>query len=217
MDNSKVVFISHSSADNNISEQMYNALESRGVGCWMDRFDIVPGIPYARAIMNGIEKCDAFVVLLSSSSVRSDDVLNEIDNAHALKKQLIPVFLEEVELPKDFSYYLNRWQWITYKHDFDSLVKEICCALDVDCNEPCITDCERRFPMTEKPRKSIKKAFQNRWEYVKEKGWDKQVVNVANHFVENHYGVSLANTCQHCGTVNKKSAKYCSKCGRKII
>ncbi len=129
MDNSKVVFISHSSADNNISEQIYNALESRGVGCWMDKFDIVPGIPYARAIMNGIEKCNAFVVLLSPNSVKSDDVLNEIDSAHNLKKQLIPVFLEGVELPKDFSYYLKRRQWIVFDKSVDTVVDSICEAL----------------------------------------------------------------------------------------
>lgn len=125
----KIVFISHSSADNDCSEQIYDLLERKGLGCWMDKRDIVPGIPYARAIMAGIDQCKAMVVIISSNSIKSDDVLNEIDQAHAAQKLLIPVMWEDLELPRDFSYYLKRRQWIVANGNVDTCVKGICDAL----------------------------------------------------------------------------------------
>lgn len=76
--------------------------------------DISPGVPYARAIMQGMNAAKVFVVFISRNSLQSDDVLNEIDNAHGLKKTIIPVFLEDVSLTPEFSYYLKRRQWINY-------------------------------------------------------------------------------------------------------
>ncbi len=128
--NNKQLFISHSSADNDIADQIYRFFESKRIVCWMDKYDIVPGVPYARAIMEGLEECPAFVVLLSSNSIESDDVLNEIDQAHAYKKLLIPVFLEsDLKLPQDFSYYLKRRQWIYLNDSLENCIDEICEAL----------------------------------------------------------------------------------------
>lgn len=125
----KVVFICHSSSDKGMSELLYSTLENRNVGCWMDTHDISPGIPYARAIMNGLEECKAMLVLISSHSIKSDDVLNEIDAAHSGKKLLIPIFLEKIDLPSDFSYYLNRRQWVIYNGNIEECVSSIIEAL----------------------------------------------------------------------------------------
>lgn len=125
----KKVFISHSSADAKISDSLYRFLEQNGVGCWLDTHDLTPGIPYAKGIMQGLQACEAMVILISAKSIESSDVLNEIDQAHAAGKILFPVFIEEVELPYDFRYYLARRQWITAYDDRQKAFDDLLAAL----------------------------------------------------------------------------------------
>jgi len=104
-------FISYSSKDT-VPPRLCNSLENAGASCWIAPRNIRPGTPYAKAIMQGIEESDTFIVCISSNSIISDDVLNEIDNAHRLKKTIIPVFIEPTHLNQELSYYLNRKQWV---------------------------------------------------------------------------------------------------------
>lgn len=104
-------FISYSSKDT-VPQRLCNSLENAGVSCWIAPRNIRPGTPYAKAIMQGIEESDTFIVCISANSIISDDVLNEIDNAHRLKKTIIPVFIEPTHLNQELSYYLNRKQWV---------------------------------------------------------------------------------------------------------
>lgn len=104
-------FISYSTKDI-ASLRLCNSLENAGVSCWIAPRNIRPGTPYAKAIMQGIEESDTFIVCISTNSIISEDVLNEIDNAHRLKKTIIPVFIEPTHLNQELSYYLNRKQWV---------------------------------------------------------------------------------------------------------
>lgn len=105
-------FISYSSKDLRIAEAIVEAIESTGRKCWIAPRDIPYGTPYARAIMEGIDGCDKFMVLITDNSVESEDVLNEVDNAHAIKKVIIPVRLSDKHLPRELNYYLSRTQWL---------------------------------------------------------------------------------------------------------
>lgn len=104
-------FISYSTKDN-APLRLCNSLEKSGASCWIAPRNIRPGTPYAKAIMQGIEESDTFLVCISSNSIISDDVLNEINGAHKLKKTIIPVFIEPVRLNQELSYYLDRKQWV---------------------------------------------------------------------------------------------------------
>lgn len=106
------IFISHSSKDAGRIKWLADDLEAGGYHCWISPRDITPGMAYARAIMQGIDSCDTLVVVITANSVKSEDVLNEIDNAHAQHKRIIPVFMEDIELPREFNYYLSRTQWV---------------------------------------------------------------------------------------------------------
>lgn len=106
-------FISYSSKDKDIADRIVAAIESAGQTCWIAPRNIPYGTPYARAIMEGIDQCDKFVVLITKNSVQSDDVLNEVDNAHSVKKTIIPVRLTDAQLSREMNYYLSRTQWLT--------------------------------------------------------------------------------------------------------
>ncbi len=118
------IFISYSSKDN-LPIEFCRKLESKGAKCWIAPRNITPGIPYARAIMQGLDGSSVVLVFVSSNSLQSEDVLNEIDNAHSLKKTIIPIFIEQVSLTPEFSYYLKRKQWINAFSGFDAAVKQV--------------------------------------------------------------------------------------------
>lgn len=120
------IFISYSSRDKAPAE-FCGRLEQRGLRCWIAPRDIAPGMPYARAIMQGLTETDTVLVFVSSNSLKSEDVLNEVDNAHGLKKNIVPIFIEKVELTPEFSYYLKRKQWINaFDTGIDPAVDQIC-------------------------------------------------------------------------------------------
>lgn len=116
-------FISYSSKDKEIAYKIVDAIESTGHTCWIAPRNIPYGTPYARAIMEGIDECNTFIVLITDNSIKSEDVLNEVDNAHASKKKIIPIKLTDVLLSRELNYYLSRTQWMSLNlDDIDSIV-----------------------------------------------------------------------------------------------
>lgn len=107
------IFISYASVDINRVINIIQTLEEMGYNCWYAPRDITPGSPYAREIIKGIETCPIFMVVLTEDSVSSDNVLNEVENAHTLHKTIIPVFLNSLTLPPEMNFYLRRLHWAT--------------------------------------------------------------------------------------------------------
>ena len=106
------VFISYSSIDGDVAQKVWTYLRMRGLNPWIAPQCIPAGEPYARAIINGITKCRLMVVILSKASNSSDDVLNEIDQAHREKKVILPFIIDNTEMSGEMRYYLSRKQWI---------------------------------------------------------------------------------------------------------
>jgi formylglycine-generating enzyme required for sulfatase activity len=106
------VFISHSSKDKSIADAVCSELEKAKIRCWIAPRDIRPGEKWAAAITNAIENGKIMVLIFSSNSHNSDDVLNEIllaKDAHAI---IIPFKIENI-LPKgEMKYYLTRTHWL---------------------------------------------------------------------------------------------------------
>lgn len=108
------VFLSYSTKDKNIADNLCAKLESAGIRVWYAPRDIVAH-DYATAIVNAIQSADCFVVIISGHSLESQHVLNEIDLAfHELGRGLVlmPLKLDETELHPAFSYYLSRQHWM---------------------------------------------------------------------------------------------------------
>lgn len=130
------VFISYSSKDKAIADDVCSALENSGIKCWIAPRNIQPGAPYARAIINGIYSAEIFLLILTSDSNDSEHVINEVDIAFNAKKNIIPFFVEEVAMNPELNYYLSRKQWfIAYPNSrerLDVLVKTIAGKLHIE-------------------------------------------------------------------------------------
>ncbi len=75
------VFISFSHSDQSIAEAACDALEATGLRCWMSPRDIVAGRSWDESSGRAIKESHAVLLILSSSSHRSERVLREVEHA----------------------------------------------------------------------------------------------------------------------------------------
>jgi hypothetical protein len=103
------VFISYSSKDKELVDRIVARLGKEGHDVWLDRLRISPGDNVHRKIQDGLEKADAFVVVLSENSFRSELVQQEVTTialqraVSSRPRQVIPVRIDEVQVPNYFS------------------------------------------------------------------------------------------------------------------
>lgn len=90
LDSNSRVFISYSSKDSKIARQIHTELQELGLKPWLSEIDTAPGANYAQVIPKVIEESVAVVVLVTKDSVKSEQVMREL-NLSVGKKHLIPV------------------------------------------------------------------------------------------------------------------------------
>jgi hypothetical protein len=108
----KSIFISHSSKDKRIANELCARLEERGVGCWVAPRDISPGKSYGEAIIAGLDECSVCLLLLTEDSNASDAVAKEIERAFSYQKLIVPLRLREVSPGKKIEFFVASTQWI---------------------------------------------------------------------------------------------------------
>jgi|WetSurSiteA1Bulk_404760.scaffolds.fasta_scaffold12685_2 TolB-like protein/Tfp pilus assembly protein PilF len=106
------VFISYSNKDKNVAEAVCLILENNGIRCWIAPRDITPGLPFAEAIIDGIENSRVFVLIYSSNSNNSAQVIKEVDRAVHNRLAIIPLRLEDVPMTKQLEYYISDVHWM---------------------------------------------------------------------------------------------------------
>ena len=113
----KSAFISYSSPDKNIADNLCAKLEQKGIKVWYAPRDVRG--PYAAAIAQAIDSATHFIVILSKNSIASEHVLNEIDLAfqnlpHNIKFK--PLRIDDAIFTPSFKYYLSRQHWMDATH-----------------------------------------------------------------------------------------------------
>lgn len=106
-------FISYSSQDKNIADNLCSKLEQNGIKVWYAPRDVKGA--YAASIANAIDNSNFFVIILSQNSMASEHVLNEIDLAFQNLSKGIkfkPLRIDNAMFTQDFKYYLSRQHWM---------------------------------------------------------------------------------------------------------
>ncbi len=106
------IFISYSSTDRAVADQVCAGLESAGYLCWIAPRNIEPGSDYPTAILDGVRNAQTVVVIISAAAVASPHILSEIEHAFGEKKPIIPFRLSNATLPENFDYFLAMSQWL---------------------------------------------------------------------------------------------------------
>jgi hypothetical protein len=106
------VFVSHSHQDAPAAELIVQALEKRGVTCWVAPRDVPPGGSYAEAILNAIEGASCFVLVYSQHSNVSSHVLREVERALKFELNIMPVRFDDSTPSKSLDYLLATVHWL---------------------------------------------------------------------------------------------------------
>ncbi len=108
----RIAFISHSSVDKTVAEEVCRFLETNGVPCWIAPRDVTPGKNYGAAILDAIDECSIFVLLLTAASNKSGQVVREVERAASSNSILIPFRVEDVQPSRDLEFYVSTTHWL---------------------------------------------------------------------------------------------------------
>lgn len=92
------VFVSYSHDDETSVEQEIAALAERGIRVNYDE-GIHPGHSWHEDIARSIETCALFLLFVTRASLASRNCRNELSLALDHDRSILPVFLEDVEIP----------------------------------------------------------------------------------------------------------------------
>jgi hypothetical protein len=93
------VFICYSRKDEYFALEFATNLKRHGVPTWLDKWDIPSGVNWPRAIQKALDDCAKLLVILSPSSVDSDEVQAEWYEALDRKKIVIPILYQPCRIP----------------------------------------------------------------------------------------------------------------------
>jgi hypothetical protein len=108
------VFISYSRHDWGRALELAELLQRSGVSTWIDQQGIEGASSWSKEIVEAIDSCKVFLILLSVSSLESDNVARELSLAFEAKRPILPVDLEEVVLPTSVRYQLAGIQRVPF-------------------------------------------------------------------------------------------------------
>lgn len=106
------VFISYSHKDKSVTDVVCSMLEQSKIHCWIAPRDITPGVPFAEAIIDGIKVSKVFILVYSSNSNHSPQVIKEVDRAVHHGLAIIPLRLEDIPMSKQMEYYVSDVHWL---------------------------------------------------------------------------------------------------------
>ncbi len=109
------VFVCYAHEDTEVVYPEIRRLQDAGVNVWYDQ-GISPGQQWSEEIAQAIEHCSTLVVFISPASISSRNCRDEVQFAHKLGLDMLPIYLVPTELPGGLGLLLNSTQAIV-KHE----------------------------------------------------------------------------------------------------
>ena len=147
-------FISYSSVDKPFAVRLHDSLQSRGIRCWLDEKQLLPGDDISRELERGIHLWDKFLLCASKNSLTSwwveDEIKTTLEKERALRKEREKPVRKLIPLNLDGYMFTGQWDlgvlateiksrvaanfqgWETNKQDFYIQVDRVIKALRAD-------------------------------------------------------------------------------------
>jgi len=138
------LFISYARDDNDFVQKLHAVFEAGGQDAWLDCFDIPKGEKFWDEITQGIDGANAFVFIISPSSVDKASWLGngaycrrEIEHAARGNKRIIPIVYQEgFNLNQEILAHQvlgeRNWIFFTPQYDFETQFQELLRTLKTD-------------------------------------------------------------------------------------
>ena len=101
------IFISYSSAQRDIADEIRNKLEKVGIHCWMAPYSIPPGSSYQAEIPDALGNIQCVLLILSEEAEQSRWVQKEIGCTIGARHTLIPYKCSEYQPSSQFMFLLD--------------------------------------------------------------------------------------------------------------
>ena len=120
------IFVSYSRADQAQVFPIVEKLRDRGLNIWIDQEGIHGAKLWSQEIVNAIESSKIFILFASAKAFESKNVTKELALASESDKQILPVFLEDAEIPTAMKYQLAGIQHLVHeKNKLDPTIGNI--------------------------------------------------------------------------------------------
>lgn len=109
-------FISYSRVNKQFAIRLASELKAGGFSIWLDQFDIPTGKRWDDEIEKALRECEIFLIIMTPASTASENAKDEIGYAIDHGKRIMPVLLEDCEIPLR----LRRLQYVDFtRKNFD--------------------------------------------------------------------------------------------------
>lgn len=96
----EVVFVCYDRDDEEFSLALATKIKEKGINVWIDQWNLEPSEDWDRSIEEALNRCARFLIVLSPSSVNSDEVRGELRFALDEKKPIVPVLHKDCMIPR---------------------------------------------------------------------------------------------------------------------
>jgi TolB-like protein/Flp pilus assembly protein TadD len=100
------VFISYSRDNQQEVIRLVEYLREQGIAVWMDETDIHGATIWTKEIVEAIRVCNLFILAISQHSTGSKNVVKELALASEREKIILPIYLEQCDIPETMEYQL---------------------------------------------------------------------------------------------------------------
>jgi hypothetical protein len=105
-------FISYSKADKLRADAVCSLLERTGIRCWIAPRDVMPGETWGGSIVRAIKSSRVMILVFSSNSNQSSQVLSEVERAVNHSIPIIPFRIEPTEPTGDMEFFIGSRHWL---------------------------------------------------------------------------------------------------------
>ena len=108
------VFISYASKNRDRILDLVERLRGAGVSVWIDQMGIEGAAMWSQQIVAAIRDCKVLILAISKNSASSENVVKELALASEGRKRILPVFIEEADIPETMAYQLAGIQRVEF-------------------------------------------------------------------------------------------------------
>ncbi len=124
----KTTFLSYARADAEFAKRLASDLKAKQCSVWIDQIDILPGHRWDQSVEAALANASTVLVVLSPSSVQSENVQDEVGFAIDEGKSITPILHVDCKIP----FRLRRWQYVDFRDDYEEALARLVARLAAD-------------------------------------------------------------------------------------